>query len=167
MRIAIGDWVFEIDFPATEAYSTSEAAEHCDCAYCRNFYASVDGHYPELRSFLAQFGVNVEAPDALMPFERADGMDYDAFYSVHGKIISSGSLPIRIGNAEVHPGRFTHLQIDAHCDEPYFYLNITPIVLPWVLEEPMEEVISPANQPSFLRKMWNRFLKKGRNVPYS
>ena len=167
MRIAIDGWEFDVDISATEAYSAREAADHCDCAYCRNFYASADGHYPDLRPFLAQFGVNMEAPDALMPYDSIDGMEYDAFYSVRGKIIASGLLPIRIGNIEVHPERFAHLQIDAHCDEPYFYLNITPIALPWVLNEPMEEVISPANQPSFLRKMRNRLLKKGRNVPHS
>ena len=168
MRIAIGGWEFEVDISATEAYSAREAADHCDCAYCRNFYASVDEQYPDLRPFLAQFGVNMEAPDVLMPFDILGRMNYDSFYAVCGRIVTVGKLPLRIGKAEIRPGEFFDLDINTACSKPYFFLNISGVLLPWVLDEPMESVVSPANQPSFLRKMWARLLGKSRNnTPYS
>ena len=49
MRLQLADWVFEIHMDATMQYSAAEAAEHCDCAYCRNFYAALDARYPDLR----------------------------------------------------------------------------------------------------------------------
>ena len=51
MVLKIDDWVFDVDITATMEYSTREAAAHCDCAYCRNFYAAVDDTYPQIRRF--------------------------------------------------------------------------------------------------------------------
>ena len=53
MILQIDDWKFDIDMERTMEYSAKEAAEHCDCAYCRNFYAAVDEHCSDLRPFLA------------------------------------------------------------------------------------------------------------------
>ena len=69
MRLQLADWVFEIHMDATMQYSAAEAAEHCDCAYCRNFYAALDARYPDLRGILGQFGADAEAPEELMPFD--------------------------------------------------------------------------------------------------
>jgi hypothetical protein len=44
------------------------------------------------------------------------------------------------------------------CPEPYFALNTGFMELDWVLEEKMEDVASPANEPSFLQDMTNRIL---------
>lgn len=168
MILAIDDWRFDVDIAATMEYSAKEAAEHCDCAYCRNFYAAVDSAYPELRPFLAQFGVDIEAPEELMPYDLPDEMVYDGFYAVCGRIIQKGMSRIRIGNVEIRPDRYSDLHINSGCQEPYFFLNTSGIVLPWVLDEPMEDVVSPANDPSFLRKMWNRLLGRSKkNIPCS
>ena len=45
---------------------------------------------------------------------------------------------------------------------PYFVLWVGPMNLPWVLDEPLEEeeIVSPANQPSFLKRMWNWLLNR-------
>lgn len=43
---------------------------------------------------------------------------------------------------------------------PRFFLHTDMMHLPWVLEEPMDEVESPANQPSFLRRMIDRLLRR-------
>ena len=37
MILKIDDWEFDIDLERTMAYSAAEAADHCTCAYCRNF----------------------------------------------------------------------------------------------------------------------------------
>ena len=168
MIIEIDGWKFDVDITATMEYSAKEAAEHCDCGYCRNFYASVDREYPDLRPFLTQFGVDIEAPDELLPYDFPGEMDYDGYYAVCGWILTAGKEPIRIGNAEIRPERCNDLHLNSGCPEPRFFLNLTGITLPWVLDEPMEDVISPANEPSFLKKMWDRLLGGSKkNIPYS
>ena len=158
MIISIEDWIFDVDMAATMEYSAREAAEHCDCGYCRNFYSAVDEAYPQLRPFLAQFGLDIEAPDELLPYDIDKQLYYDGFYAVSGKILCTGKNPIRIGNSRIEPDLFNDLYFNTGCPQPYFFLNMGNVILPWVLDEPMEDVISPANEPSFLKKMWNRLL---------
>lgn len=138
-------------------YSAKEAAEHCDCAYCRNFYAAVDSTYPELRPFLAQFGVDIEAPEELMPYTP---VDCEGAYFVFGRILCPGNYEIDIGRA--------HVLAQACEDRNGFLIQVMDMHFPWVLDEPMVDVISPANEPSFLKKMWERLLGKNKkNIPYS
>lgn len=164
MRLKIADWEFDIDMERTMAYSAAEAAEHCDCAYCRNFYEVVDTDYPELRPFLAQFGLDIEAPDELMPYDVADDMHYDGVYMVSGRILQKGQKPLldhgclTIEAREYEDG----LLINHNCPEPCFALDVGTVILPWVLDEPMKDTISPANEPSFLKKMWDRLLGKAK-----
>ena len=77
MIIELFDWKFDVDVERTMARSALEAAEHCDCAYCRNFYATVDEENPELRYFLAEFGLDIEAPDVLYPYDISEEMCYE------------------------------------------------------------------------------------------
>ena len=134
-------------------YSAAEAAEHCDCAYCRNFYAAVDDAYPQLRPLLAQFGIDVEAPEEMFnPSVFADCLDYMPTYMVYGKILKAGQYEMAAGSASI-VGR-------EEDGESYFLLDCYEVLLPWVLDEPIEDVISPANEPSFLKKMWDRLLEK-------
>ena len=158
MILQIGDWKFEIDMERTMAYSAAEAAEHCDCAYCRNFYTAVDEAYPGLRPFLAQFGIDIEAPEEMMPYDFQNDMFYDGCYAVCGRILQIGKSPFIVADAQILPHRYNDLHIESGCKEPCFFLNVSGIILPWVLNEPMEDVVSPANEPSFLKKMWDRLL---------
>lgn len=152
MLLKIDDWEFDINLERTMAYSAAEAAEHCDCAYCRNFYVTVDAHYPKLRPFLAQFGLDVEAPEEMYPtFIREASLDYMPVYVVYGKIIKLGKYELQAGLCNI-----VARAEDASCD--YFELDCYEVALPWVLDEPIEEVISPANESTFLQKMWNKIL---------
>ena len=160
MILQIDDWKFEIDMERTMAYSAGEAAEHCDCAYCRNFYATVDAECPDLRPFLAQFGLDIEAPEEMMPYDFQEEMLYDGFYAVCGRILQSGKAPFDVADVQILPHRYNDLHINTGCKEPCFFLNVSGILLPWVLEEPMADVVSPANEPSFLKKMWDKLLSK-------
>ena len=158
MLLQIDDWEFDIDMKATMEYSTNETADHCTCAYCRNFYVTIDEIYPKLRPFLAQFGINVEAPDELMPFDLPNQMNYDGVYVVSGKILATGRSLLCVDGVQIAPeydSQINHPQL-----HPCFYLTVNDIQLPWVLEEPMNDVISPANFPSFLKKMWNKLLNR-------
>lgn len=156
MILKIEDWEFDIDLDRTMAYSAAEAAEHCDCAYCRNFYATVDKEYPELRPFLTQFGLDVEAPEEMYaPSIHEDSLDYMPVYVVYGKITKFGQYELGVGRCNI-VARYYAGYDDASSD--YFVLDCFEIFLPWVLDEPLEDVVSPANEPSFLKKMWERLL---------
>ena len=157
MIVKIDDWIFDVDMSATMEYSAKEAAEHCDCAYCRNFYASIDDAYPHLRPFLAQFGVDIEGPDELMPFVATL---YAAAYAVEGRIMQFGQSSIRVDGVAVTPEKAQDAMINCGCKNPYFIISVGTMVLPWVLDEPMEDVISPANEQSFLKRMWDKLLRR-------
>ncbi len=157
MILKIDDWEFDIDLERTMAYSAAEAAEHCDCAYCRNFYAAVDETFPGLRPFLSQFGIDVEAPDELMPFTARN---LCVLYAVSGRITHIGKEPIFLETLRVDPEDPMVSMINTDCPRPIFILSVGPFDIPWVLDEPLveDEIVSPANQPSFLKKMWDRLL---------
>jgi hypothetical protein len=156
MRLQLRDWFFDIDMTGTMEYSAAEAAEHCDCAYCRNFYAALDGEYPGFRTALATFGVDAEAPEELMPYDLDGRMIYDAVWAVRGKVIQKGREVLSLGGVTILPDPDNVRHVNCWCPEPYFLLDISGLELPWVLDEPLEAVVSPANEPSFLAKMWDK-----------
>ena len=160
MLLQIDDWKFDIDMARTMEYSAAEAADHCDCAYCRNFYAAVDVAYPGLREFLAEFGIHIEAPEELMPFTATNIL---CAYAIEGKILQFGNPIMRFGDISIYAENPDTAMVPVHqVKMPYFILWVGPMDLPWVLEEPLieEEIVSPANQPSFLKRMWNRLFGK-------
>lgn len=164
MILEIDGWKFDVDLTATMQYSAKEAADHCDCAYCRNFYATVDDTYPNLRPFLAQFGINVEAPEELMPFEPTNVL---CCYAVEGKILQFGKNITRIHGITIYGENPDDAMINVGCKAPYFILSVGPMELPWVLDENVDGVMSPANEPSFLRRMVDKLLSRGKksNIP--
>ena len=154
MILQIDDWKFEIDMERTMAYSAAEAAEHCDCAYCRNFYTAVDEAYPGLRPFLAQFGIDIEAPEEMCPF-AGERILYDPTYKVYGSIEQFGSFEMQCGLVNM-------VARASEDDGDCFLLDCYEVFLPWILDEPFEEVVSTANEPSFLKKMWDRLLGRAK-----
>lgn len=158
MILEIDDWKFDIDLAATMEYSAKEAASHCDCAYCRNFYVAVDDTYPELRPFLARFGIDVEAPEELMPFEPNNVL---CCYAVEGNVLRFGQNLTHIHGITIYAENPDDAMINTGCKAPYFILSVGPMDLPWVLAEPMDAVESPANQPSFMKRMLNWLLILG------
>jgi hypothetical protein len=157
MRFKVDNWEFEVFLSETMEYSAAEAADHCDCAYCRNFYQAADSFTPQLRQFLAQFGLDLEAPDELMPYDVKDEVWYDGVYAVCGRIIQKGHTPIQLDDLQIIVLPDNQYQINHGCPDPCFFLSFTALKLPWVLDESMYGVISPANDPSFFRKMIDRF----------
>lgn len=136
MLLQIDDWIFEVDVEKTSAYSAAEAAEHCTCANCRNFYADIDRVNPKLRPFLAQFGLNLEAPDRMSPIDySAQRIDYDPIYYVFGRILQSGSYEMAAGNANIVATTLPN-GLDG---SPGFQLDVYDISLSWVLDEPFDD----------------------------
>lgn len=156
MILQFDDWKFDVDIPHTMQYSAIEAAGHCDCGYCRNFYAAVDAVCPQLRSFMAQFGVDLEAPETLFPYDVDQKMIYEGEYLVFGSILQEGSGAFQVGETTVFPLEDTEYDLP----QPYFLLSLEHLVTPWVLQEPMEDVVSTANDPEFLQTMQDRLLDR-------
>ena len=87
MVLELKDWRFEIDWEATQEKTRKNAADHCCCAYCRNYYDTVSQTYPELKKLLECFGVEMNGPCELMPFEPTLFL---ACYPVQGRILTWG-----------------------------------------------------------------------------
>ncbi len=152
MILKMDDWVFDIDLDTTIAYSAKEARDHCECAYCRNFYATVDAVYPNLRPFLAQFGVDIEAPEEMY---QIDQLRSQAFYGAKGKLLQRGQ-PFYIDGVAIDFDRGACGCV--RCQPPFVEISVGLMELPWVLDEPFEDVVSPANEPGFLKKIWSWLL---------
>ena len=157
MIVQIYDWVFDVDIPATMAYSAAVWEDHCTCGYCRNFYETLDGAYPSLKPFLKQFGINSLTPEEMSPIEPTLCI---VSYCFSGTIVKRGIYPLDTG--EVVFTVSTHDKNPLYkppFGTPFFVLTSGLLELPWVLDEDMDEVISPANEPEYMERMMNRLLE--------
>lgn len=141
MILEIGDWRFDVDVEATRKRTSEYSFEHCQCAYCKNFYDAVDQAHPHLRSAMADFGVHLEGPSELMPFEPTLML---ACYRVDGKILKWGKASLIAGGVPVVP---------ENGENGTFLLWVGEMQIPWLQSEPVEEVVSPANLPEFMARM--------------
>lgn len=155
MLIHIQEWILDVDIDATMKYSSELFAEHCECGYCRNYYSTVCDIYPELNTLLTKLGINHESPVDFLPIEPTLCI---ISYALCGSIVKHGSQWIAIGEAMVSFQESNLLDYELSCGEPYFVLTTSALRLPWVLEEDMDEVISPANEPECLERMWKKLL---------
>lgn len=155
MVITLGDWQFRVDVDATEDYTTQCSLDHCTCSYCQNFYENIDRASPDLRPVLSKFGIYLNGPCEVMPFEPTL---VAACYRVNGQIENRGASYLHVEDVPLRP---------EEADENTFFLWIGPVELPWTQEEDMDEVISPANQPEFMDRMMLRWLKwaEGEEIP--
>ena len=147
MKITLADWEFQVRVSDTTAHSLKCSIDHCLCAYCRNYYESVDEAHPSLRPFLEQFGLVLEGPSEVMPLEPDYVM---AGYRVLGRITGRGEARMHVNHVPVH---------FEDADDTSFFLWVGPMDLPWKQDEPMGDVVSPANQPEFLDRMARKWME--------
>ena len=148
MKLKINDWEFDIDLEATREHSSFAATDHCTCAYCENYYRGVKLCYPSLSPFLKVFGLHIDGPVEMYPFEPTV---YLSGYRVRGKILQFGVAPMMVEGIPV---------VADPRQEEYFMLEVGEMALPWLLQQDPEEVISPANEPEFLEKMYRKRLSR-------
>ena len=141
MILKLGDWRFRVNQEATAERTRKYSFEHCQCSYCKNFYDAIDIAYPELRPVMEQFGINLEGPCELMPFEPTLML---ACYRVDGQILQWGKAKLSVKGVSLVPEAG---------DEDTFLLWVGEVQLPWLQEEAAEDVVSPANLPEFLERM--------------
>lgn len=132
MILEFSDWLLFADVDSTRAYAEDEVANHCTCAYCQNYYRVIDKTYPNLRYFLSRFGVNIEAPESLIPITAEL---YQATYAAQGKILRKGSEPIWIHDVAV--------TLEEDGEENWFSIHLGIMKLPWVLEGDPKTIPSP------------------------
>ncbi len=147
MLISLADWKFFVDENATRDYTVQCSEDHCTCPYCQNFYENVDRAHPKLRPVLDHFGIFINGPSELMPLEPNVIM---ACYRVIGKIIQAGESCLHVEGVPLSP---------EPADRDTFYIWIGELTLPWTQATAMSEVISPANEPDFMQRMYDRWLK--------
>lgn len=151
MILKFGDWKFRVDVEATKERTRKYSYEHCQCGYCKNFYDAIDIAYPELRPVMEHFGVHLEGPCELMPFEPTLML---ACYRVDGQILQWGRSSLSVRGVTILPEAG---------DESTFLLWVGEVQLPWLQKEPVEEVVSPANLPEFLERMQEVWLLRHGN----
>ena len=149
--VKLGDWRFRVDVEATAERTRKYSYEHCQCGYCKNFYDAIDVAYPELRPVMEHFGVNLEGPCELMPFEPTLML---ACYRVDGQILNWGKSQLSVKGVTILPEAG---------DEDTFLLWVGEVQLPWLQEEAVEEVVSPANLPEFMERMQEIWLLRHGN----
>lgn len=141
MRLQFGDWKFEVDVNATSERAGKYSFDHCECSYCKNYYEVIDQTYPQLRPALEQFGIHLEGPCELMPFEPTLML---ACYRIDGSILQWGKSGLYVSGIPLIP--------EAE-DARTFLLWVGEMRIPWIQEESPEDVVSPANLPEFLERM--------------
>ena len=154
MVIRIADWEFQIFEVTNRKYYAEQKRDRCDCAWCRNFYQSVDQAYPELRGFLEQFSVKVDAPDEMMAFTPTLCSNY---YAVCGKILRRGEEPFSVNGVSIEPQTMQEAMVNTSLD-PVFFLYVGCLSLPWVLPEPMKEADSPAKYKNPIQRLLGRWI---------
>lgn len=155
MILTVSDWVFDVDISNTMLYSAKILEDHCLCGYCRNFYETLNDAYPQLQVFLEKFGMNSLTPEEMSPIEPTLCM---ASYCISGSLVKKGKYPIDLGGVVLNVSCQEQTDYEPACGQPFFVLSTGLLDLPWVLEEDMDEVISPANEPEYLLRMQNKLL---------
>ena len=155
MILEIQDWIIDFDREATWHYTQENLADHCECGYCRNYYSTVDRVYPALRPFLEQFGAHPEAPVDFLPAEPTLCV---VSYAVSGIVLKQGTNPIDLNGVFLSVQVQDQLDYELKCPKPYFVFTTDYLDLPWILDEDMDEVVSPANEPECLERMWKKLL---------
>ena len=148
MILNIDDWKFDINLEDTQAHSSFSASRHCTCAYCENYYRGVRYVSPNLKGFLADFGIDIEGPVEMYPFEPTICL---VAYRVTGKILEYGKDAIMVDHIPVLPKPE---------DTNNFKLEVGELQLTWVMLEDPEEVVSPANEPEFLERMYEKLFER-------
>ena len=136
-RIEKDNFVFCVDIEKTKAYYRSNSL--CACPGCRNLYAQIKTLSDELTVFLAEFGVDICRPDESADMEMKDYIDYlFVGYTVTGRMESAGVYETDIADfhIKISRGDTPHDWFPNEQKEPCFFIAVTGITLPWVLDEP-------------------------------
>ncbi len=153
--IRIDDFVFYTDIEKTREYYLSNTP--CNCCNCRNLYAQIKTLSGKLTDFLSEFGIDICRPDESASFEINDCIDYlFVGYTVVGRLEIKGAYETDLGgfHIKISDGSTSDDWFPNEQTEPCFFISVTGISLPWVLNEPF-----PRSE-RFIDKIKTLFQKK-------
>ena len=149
------EYIFSVDIEKTKEYYKSHSL--CNCIYCRNFYAQIEGKFPKLTDFLNEFGVDISRPDEIFSAEMGNYIDYvSIIYTVCGNVKTMGKFEI-----DIQDNLFLSLVVTDGAVSPneqigeYFTISVMSIELPWVLDEPF-----PISKGKVILDRPKKFLRK-------
>ncbi len=131
------NFTFCVDIEKTSEYYLSNTL--CDCSGCRNLYIQIETISEKLVDFLSEFGIDICRPDESANVEMNNYIDYLFIgYTVVGRIETEGvyetdieDFHIKISKGDTPDDWFPNEQ-----KEPCFFVSVTGVSLPWVLDEP-------------------------------
>ena len=132
------NFVFCVDVEKTRAYYCSSNT-FCDCCGCRNLYAQIETVSDKLTGFLSEFGIDICRPDEVSWVEMDAYIDYlFVGYTAVGSIETAGTFGTDIDGfrVEISKGDTPYDWFPNEQKEPCFFISVTGISLPWVLDEP-------------------------------
>lgn len=138
----MNDLNIEFDYDATRIYRDKYEVQ-CDCAYCRNYYKAFKSTYPKTAVFLESFGLDVNFPLEAMPLfneKSSNTMEYNTYYPVKGEM-SEDEIKVDLEGLEIYVLKGSDKNNpcpNPKMEEPYLFIEILGIQLPWVLDEDME-----------------------------
>lgn len=126
------NFVFCVDIQKTKEYYLSNPL--CDCPGCRNLHAQIETLSPQLTQFLSEFGIDICHPDEAANIEMEGYIDY----LFVGYTITEGVYKTDIDNLhiEISKGDTPYDWFPNEQKGPHFFISVTGISLPWVLDEP-------------------------------
>lgn len=160
MIIQKDGYVLDVDVKATDKYSKEHSL--CDCNEDRNLYAQIRERFPKLTAFLAEFGLLIDRPDETGSCAVNDYIDYHFIsYTVIGNILESDKYEIDMFDG----GLFLNIVIDnwyvpnEQKTDRYFTVTVYGVDLPWVLDEPFPESVTPKKVGSLLERIKKLFCR--------
>lgn len=121
------------DFEATNRY-IDKYNEQCHCDECKNFRLNFKPHYPEVITFLEQFGINIDYPLEIMDLGFNDynsKRQYSVYYSVKGELpidriqIKISETNIVLRNWNIADDTYSNTGME----KPYFIIEVSDLLI--------------------------------------
>lgn len=135
------DYIFTVDIDETKKYYSTHSL--CDCECCRNLYAQIKAVSSKLDAYLSEFGVDICRPDEAASIKMKNYIDYlFVGYTVTGVMETHGIYETDIDDFHVTISRGDNAYewFPNEQKEPCFFVSISNISLPWVLDEPFPKI---------------------------
>jgi len=135
-RLELLGWVVEVDSAETASYYARHS--QCQCAYCRNFLATMDQWPDAVREALMELGADPQKEGEIMEMgQDPDGLHvYRLACPVRGCVISGALRSWHTGNYEFWFSPDPH-EAPVHVDfPPPIMFACLEARLPWVLDQP-------------------------------
>ena len=120
--------MLRVDLEKTKQYYSSlKQDDLCDCNYCKNYCQQVKTEFPEIASYLASLGIDIEKPFETNPLEPDSNgiLEYcGCQYIIFGSY--SNTYTHRIGDVTFH---IASSYPSTNLEDEHFVLEFYPIKL--------------------------------------